>query len=134
MSGASSNTENSLNSIISCWPYLQNFKYNVPRMCIFRLVLILSGKNREGEWKKSIKRDKSYLSTIPKNSAFSKSLIVMKCFKYLICVLVKHWILNCQSLIENQEERTTWPRPPRQNGNSVNLSFYFNHRYIHISK
>ena len=43
-------------------------------------------------------------------------------------------LLNCQSLIENQEERTTWPRPPRQNGNSVNLSFYFNHRHVHTSK
>ena len=34
--------------------------------------------------------DKSYLSTIPKKSAFSKSLKVMKCFKFLICVFVKH--------------------------------------------
>ena len=43
-------------------------------------------------------------------------------------------LLNCQSLIENQEERTTWSRPPRQNGNSVNLSFYFNHPHVNISK
>ena len=27
---------------------------------------------------------------------------------------VKHWILTCQSLIEKQEERTTWSPPPRQ--------------------
>ena len=85
-------------------------------------------------WTKSIKHDKNYLSTIPEKSAFSKSLIVMKCFKYLICVFVKHWILNCQCLIENQEEITTWPPPPRQNGNSVNLPFYLNHCYIYISK
>ena len=64
---------------------------------------------------KSIESDVSYLSAIPKKSSFSKSLILMKCSKYLICAFVKHWILNCQSLIENQEKklvycRKYWPK------------------------
>ena len=112
--------------------YLQNFKYNVQRVCIFHLILdgilsilILAVKNgggggggegggggggggRKGEgrwrraalWTKSIKRDKIYLLKILKKYVFSKSLIVMKRFKYLICVFVKHWKLNCQSKLD----------------------------------
>ena len=35
-------------------------------------------------------------------------------FQVLNLCFVKHWILNWQSFTENQEERTTWPPPPRQ--------------------
>ena len=93
--------------------YLQNFKYNVQRAFIFHLILdgissilILAVKNKGVGWRgvawrtKSIKWDESYLLAIPKKSAFSKSFIVMKCFKYLMCVFVKHWILNCQSKLD----------------------------------
>ena len=64
--------------------YLQNFKYNVKKVCIFQLILgsipsilTLSAKNRGGcgagggrgkggcLTEKSVKRDKSYLSTVP---------------------------------------------------------------------
>ena len=37
-----------------------------------------------------------------------------KVFQILNLCFVKHWILNWQSFTENQEERTTWPPPPRQ--------------------
>ena len=105
--------------------YLQNFKYNVQRAFIFHLILdgissilILAVKNKGVGWRgvawrtKSIKWDESYLLAIPKKSAFSKSLIVMKCFKYVVCIFV-NWTAKA-SLIENQEERTTWPPLPRQ--------------------
>ena len=79
--------------------YLENFKYNVQRVCSFHWNLVWSfhldfvrkeqGVQSEGgggeallNGKKSIKHEKSYLWTIPKKSPFSKSLIVMKCFKY----------------------------------------------------
>ena len=35
-------------------------------------------------------------------------------FQVFNLCFVKHWILTCQSLIEKQEERTTWSPPPRQ--------------------
>ena len=47
----------------------------------------------------------------------------MKCFKYLICVFVKHLDIELWKL--------NW-KPGGKN--YLNLSFYFNHRYIHISK
>ena len=68
-----SNTENSLNSIISCHKVKSFFSL------------------------KSLQKFNS-------NDVFQ---VFNLCF-------VKHWILNCQSLIENQEERTTWPPPTRQ--------------------
>ena len=40
----------------------------------------------------------------PKNSAFSKSLIVIKCFKYLICVLLSTEYGRPKSLIENRRK------------------------------
>ena len=35
-------------------------------------------------------------------------------FQVFNLCFVKQWILTCQSLIEKQEERTTWSPPPRQ--------------------
>ena len=130
--------------------YLQNDKYNVKRVCIFHLILdgILSilifpvkNKGEEVGWDKilevggtkCIKRDESYLLTIPKKSAFSKSLIVMKCLKYLICVFLdtEYWTAK----VWLKTRRKELPCHPLQgNGNNVNLSFYLNHCYTHISK
>ena len=84
-------------------------------------------------WTKSIKRDESYLAATPKKSAFFKSLIVMKCPKYLMCVFVKHWILNCQTKLDWKPGGKKW-RPFLGNGNSVNFPFYLNHCYTHVSK
>ena len=122
--------------------YLQNLKYSVQRVFIFLSILILVVKNREVGWRgiawctKSIKRDESYLLTIPKKSAFSKSLIVMKCLKYLMCVFVKHWILNCQNKLDWKPGGKNYVATLSYlgNGKSVNLSFYLNHCYTHISK
>ena len=86
--------------------------------------------NKVGRWRPATLfknyLSKSYLSKIPKKSAFSKSLIVMKCFKYLIFVFVKHWILNCQSLILKTRRKELPGHPLLGNGNTVNLSIYLN--------
>ena len=55
-------------------------------------------------------------------------------FQVLICVFVKHWILNCQSLILKTRRKELPGHPLLGNGNSVNLSFYLNHCYTHICK
>ena len=64
----------------------------------------------------------------------STSLIVMKCFSYLICIFVNNWILNCQSLIFKTRRKEPPGQPLLGNGNSVNLPFYLNSSYTHISK
>ena len=117
--------------------YLQNFKCNEQRVCIFHL--ILDGVFGQGcgvgfaYWTKSVKRDKSYLTTIPKKSAFFKSLIVMKCSKYLIFIVVKHWILNCHTKLDWKRGGKKY-HPFLGNGESANLSFCLNHCYTHVSK
>ena len=57
-------------------------------------------------------------------------------FKYLICVSVKHWILNCPKawLKTRRKELPGHPLLILGNSNCVNLSFYLNHCYTHIPK
>ena len=106
-------------------------------------ILILSVRNREGggggvaKWKKSIKHDKSCLSKIPKKSIFSKSLIVMKFFKYLICIFFNtelyYWTAKAWLKIRRKKLRGH-PILILGNGSCVKFSFYLNHRYNHTSK
>ena len=73
------------------------------------------------------------LDKIPKKSAFFKSLIVMKCSKYLIYIVVKHWILNCHTNLDWKRGGKKY-HPFLGNGESANLSFCLNHCYTHVSK
>ena len=71
-----------------------------------------------------------------KKSTFSKSLIVMTCFKYLICVLLntKYW--TAKAWLKTRRKDKNYLANPSYlgNGNTVNLSFYLNYYYTHISK
>ena len=69
----------------------------------------------------------------PKKSAFSKSLIVMMCFKYLICVLLNTEYWTAKAWLKTRRKELPG-HPLLGNGNSVNLSFYLNHYNTHISK
>ena len=68
----------------------------------------------------------------PKKSAFSKILIVMKCFKYSIYVWLNiYW--TAKAWLKTRRKELPG-HPLLTNGNSVNLSFYLNHYYSHIYK
>ena len=69
----------------------------------------------------------------PKKSSFSKSLKVMKCFKYLICVLLNTEYWTAKAWLKTRRKELPG-YPLLDHGSSVNLSFYLSHYYTHISK
>ena len=93
---SSSNTENSLNSIISCH------------------------------------KVKFFFSQ--KKSALSKSLIIMKSSKYLICVLLSTEYWTAKACLKTSGGKNYLATLLLDSDNSVNLPFYINHYYTNISK
>ena len=69
----------------------------------------------------------------PTKSAFSKSLIVMNCFKYLIRILLNNEYWTAKASLKSRRKDLP-DHPLLGNGNSVNLSFYLNLYCTHISK
>ena len=102
------------------------------------LILLPNGQGAVGKFNSCSSTENSLNSTISCHKVkffFSLKIllspIVMKYFKNFC--FVEHWILNCHAWLKTKKKKLPG-HPLLANGNSINLSFYLNHYYTHISK